>query len=387
VRLIPQIKERAAELGFDHFALTRPEVFPEDKQAFSSWVSDGCAADMSYMTRDPDKRMKPQSILPDVKSIITLGVSYYKGPFPDKPGPAYGRVARYAWGLDYHDIILERLNQLLETMREFIGEGFKAALAVDTKPLMERALARRGGRGFIGKNTVFILPRSPRLSKSGFHVGSWIFLAEVLLDMALEETTDRMPVSIGCGGCTRCLEACPTDAFERPYRLRADRCIAYWTIENKGWIPRDMRPKLGDWLFGCDVCQEVCPFNARARQSLWPEFEPEKGSGPWVSLHNVLTIKDQPEFKVRYAGTPLLRPKRTGLIRNACVVAGNSNAHSLIPALKALLEDPVPLVRGHALWALSKILSSHESRRIAESHLKNDDDPQVKSECEAVFST
>jgi epoxyqueuosine reductase len=267
----------------------------------------------------------------------------------------------------------------MDEVRALIGSEVKSTLAVDSKPLLERALARSASLGFTGKNTLLIVPRSAR-----FHMRSWIFLSEVLLDIPYEG--DPGPdILDGCGSCTKCLTACPTGAFEGPYRLRADSCISYLTIENKGGIPFEFREKLGDWIFGCDICQDVCPFNARAFETRWPEFSADRGAGPWMSLSEILAIPDQSSFKAQWGQTPLARAKRKGLVRNACVAAGNSKDESLLPFLDALLSDEESLVRGHALWALSKIRPGEKTRLAADRLWKNDSDEGVRRECEVVL--
>jgi epoxyqueuosine reductase len=380
--LLRQLKEKAEALGFDHFS-PAPAVIPDrDQAAYLAWCADGLAADLAYMTRDPQKRLHPDRWDPPIRSVLTLGVSYYQGPVPEKPGKGFGRVARYAWGLDYHDVIQERLRRLMGVVNDALGPAH-AFLSVDTKPVLERSLAQSAGLGFVGKNTVLIIPQKSRL---GFHVGSWVFLAEILLDVPIEEMERPVEVA-GCGGCTKCLTACPTDAFESAYRLKSDKCISYLTIENKGWIPREMRARMSDWIFGCDVCQEVCPFNARAYQTRWPEFESTHGVGPWMSLQGIFSVGDQPSFKKKWGHTPLSRSKRRGLVRNACVAAGNSGDESLVPSLRGLIDDAEPLVRGHAVWALAQLASPAEARPWAENLLKKETDPEVRAECEAVLNS
>ena len=344
------IRKASWELGFDHCALAPLESPERDQSAYLDWVAAGSAGEMAYMTREPVKRLRPSATFPEATSVLTLGVSYYQGPFPEKPGPAYGRVARYAWGLDSHTVIMERLEKLLTQVREILGDAGAAFLAVDTKPLLERSLAEQAGLGIVGKNTLLIIPRS---GTARFHVGSWVFLAEILLSVGTEAPLKKQ--TNACGTCTKCLTSCPTNAFEGPYRLRADKCISYLTIENKGAIPLDMRPQMGDWLFGCDVCQEVCPFNARSFETRWPELKSDRGTGAWVSLKEILETTDAAAFKNRFAGTPLSRPKRRGLVRNACVAAGNSGDASLLTPLRALADDPEPLVREHAAWAVARL--------------------------------
>ena len=337
---------------------------------------------MVYLTRDPQKRLSPQSTFPPATAVLSVAVSYYQGPFPEKPGPGFGRVARYAWGRDYHTVMQERFQKFLERAAEFLG-GREAILAVDTKPLLERSLAQQAGLGFVGKNTVLIIPKSAQLK---FHVGSWVFLAEILLSGDFSESfPDAAPVKTNCGACTRCIDKCPTSAFESPYRLDARKCISYLTIENKGWIDRDRRSQMGDWIFGCDVCQEVCPFNARALETKWPEFAPSQGAGAWVSLREVLG-SDEKSFRARWGHTPLSRPKRRGLVRNACVVAGNSGDETLVENLFALLSDGEPVIRGHALWALARFGISARVK-IAAERLLNDADDHVQSEARWCLET
>ena len=379
-----RIRREAFRLGFDHMAVTRPHIPQRYSQEFLSWCEAGLAGGMAYLTSNPEKRVQLERTYPGVKTIITLGVSYFQGPFPEKPGKGYGRIARYAWGMDYHEIIQSRLQVLIEKIKNILGTDFPCMTAVDTKPLLERALASSAGLGFIGKNTVLIVPRV-NTPVGSFHVGSWVFLTEILLNIPLAHNVIEEKIQNGCGSCEKCLTACPTEAFEKPYRLKADRCIAYLTIENKGWISRPMREKMGDWLFGCDVCQEVCPFNARAIETRWPEFHSSKGVGPWVSLQDILSVSDEAGFKKRYEGTPLTRPKRKGLIRNACVVAANAGDETLVPSLKKLLNDGEVLIRGHALWALSKLEDQAEVKTLAERLLSREEDRNMREECEAIL--
>lgn len=380
--LVEQIKSVALEHGFDR-AETTPAVLPDgDRDAYSDWCANGLGAGLDYMIRDPDLRFALDRVHPGAKTVLTLGVSYFQGPFPEKPGPGYGRVARYAWGEDYHRVIGDRLTRLLLRINELTGVAAGFATAVDTKPVLERALARAAGVGFIGKNTMLIAPR-----RSGrFHVGSWIFLAEILLDLPLETPNPSDADTAGCGGCTRCLSACPTDAFERPYALRADKCIAYLTIENKGAIPAAMRPRLGDWLFGCDVCQDVCPFNARAIETRWPEFRADRGAGAWIALPEVLSISDQAQFVKKWGGSPLSRAKRRGLVRNACVAAGNSSDETLVPFLIPLLTDAEPIVRSHAAWAVNRLAPGTRTRRLLADRRARETDVAVQEELDAVIA-
>src|SRR5262249_48732838 len=223
----------------------------------------------------------------------------------------YGRIARYAWGLDYHEVVKARLHNLIAEIKRLEGREVAARAFVDAVPLLERAVAARAGLGFTGKNTNLLQPRQ----------GSWFFLAEILLNLELPVEENRLKIS--CGSCHRCLDACPTDAFAAAYQLDSRRCISYLTIENKGAIPPALRAGLGEWLFGCDVCQEVCPFNRFATDTYWQEFRPEYGAGQKLDVVEILAIKTDEEFRARFKCTPLTRPKRRGLLRNAAVVAAN----------------------------------------------------------------
>lgn len=372
------VRDLAFELGFDHCAFAPLTVPDGDRAAYADWIARGGAAGMAYMSADPSSRLNPRERFAGARSVLSLGISYYQGPVPAKPGPAWGRVARYAWGEDYHPLILQRLDALIRRLPDILGSGVNPQSAIDTRPLLERALARQAGLGFVGKNTLLIIPRGGKLS---FHVGSFVFLAEILLDLDLDGDAPAVPTSAGCGSCTRCQTHCPTNALSTPYRLDAGRCIAYLTIENKGWIPTDLRAAVGDWLFGCDVCQDVCPFNGRAFETRWPEFLADRGVGTWVALGDLLSA-DGPSFKKRYGATPFLRAKRRGMLRNACVVAGNSGDASLSEPVGRLLSDAEPLVRGHALWALSRLDPAAASG--AARTMAGDPDAEVRAEAARV---
>ncbi len=380
--VLSSLQAAALDFGFDTCSVAPLSISAADQNAYREWVGAGHAGGMNYLSLEPGKRVNPGNTFPGMRSVVTLGVSYYQGPVPPKPGAGYGRVARYAWGEDYHPLILARLEKFSAHLRETLGAETQTVTAVDTKPLLERALAKGAGMGFIGKNTLLIAPRG---ASASFHVGSFLFLAEILVSVDLSDGLTFPGVQDGCGGCTKCLTSCPTDAFESPYKLNAQKCIAYLTIENKGWIQREMREMMGDWLFGCDKCQDVCPYNARAMESRWPEFQAERGAGAWVNLADILSIKTTADFKQRFGMTPLSRPKRRGLVRNACVVAGNSGDESLAAPLTEALVDEEPVVRGHALWALSK-LAPRLAKEKAETILKNETDEQVKEECQAILA-
>jgi epoxyqueuosine reductase len=305
--------------------------------------------------------------------VITLAVDYSIAAPEFENMHRYGRVARYAWGRDYHDVVKPRLQALAARIEKIVGRGIHARCFVDAVPLLERAVAARAGLGFFGKNTNLLQPRN----------GSWFFLSEIFLDLDLPP--DNHEIKVSCGSCSRCLDACPTGAFPQPYVLDSHKCISYLTIENKSVIPRELRAAVGDWIFGCDVCQEVCPFNRFASDTLWPEFHPAAGVGPRLDVVEVLSIATDAEFRARFRGTPLTRPKRRGLLRNAAVVAANIGATRAVPSLIERIEnDSEPLIRSHCLWALSK-LDSNRTRRIAERALKIDADPLVQEEAELIL--
>ncbi|MEW5957359.1 MAG: tRNA epoxyqueuosine(34) reductase QueG, partial [Chloroflexota bacterium] len=267
--------------------------------------------------------------------------------------PARGRIARYAWGLDYHDVMLPRLRTLGDFIKKETGRDLKQRAYVDTGPVLERDFAAQAGLGFLGKNTLLISPR----------FGSYLFLGEILVDIDLEYDE---PASDGggppgeskrrgtCGRCTRCLTICPTHAFPAPYILDSNRCISYLTIELKGAIPVELRPRLGNWIFGCDECQEICPWVRRYSQPTpkpFLSYEPDRIAPRLVEL---LALDDR-GFQARFKGTPLRRTKRRGLLRNVAVALGNWGSPEALPVLAQALHDPEPLIREHAAWAISQI--------------------------------
>ena len=372
--LVSQIKNAACEFGFEVAGITSVEPLERDDSAFHDWCANGHAADMDYMTRRTELHGNPRALVPYAQSLISLAVDYGAEAPQFEHEHRYGRVARYAWGLDYHDVVKPRLKALASRIEEIAGREIHARCFVDAVPLLERAVAARAGLGFFGKNTNLLQPRR----------GSWFFLSEILLD--LELPADNREIKVSCGSCHRCIDACPTDAFPTPYVLDSRKCISYLTIENKGAIPREFREAVGDWVFGCDACQDVCPFNRFSSDARWPEFRPQAGVGRRLDLVEALTIASDEEFRARFRGTPLTRPKRRGLLRNAAVVAANVGATAAVPALIARVEnDPEPLIRSHSLWALSRL----DARRVvaaAERALKDDADKLVREEAEAILA-
>jgi epoxyqueuosine reductase len=337
------LEERAYAAGFDLVGVTRAEPLTQGGERLREWQEAGMAADMGYMQRPVELLSDPKKLQKSAKSVVSLGVSYYPGDHPENTEGG-GRVARYAWGRDYHEVIKERLFRLRAELEEKLGVKIKARGFTDAVPLLERSAAQHAGLGFFGRNSCLI---------SG-EVGSYFFIADLIVDLDLAPD----PSGSGtCGRCTRCMDRCPTGAIKAPGVVDARLCISYLTIENKGEIPRHLRPLVGDWAFGCDVCQEVCPYNkTKAARSRWPEFSEEAGTGPYLEIEEVLGIRSEEEFERSFAGTPLIRPGRAGLLRNCCVAAGNLGLRRALPALiRCLREDESPLVRAHAAWALGEI--------------------------------
>jgi len=308
--LTERVREFAYGIGFDLVGFSSADPSPEHEQALQAWITAGYAGEMAYMARDPSRRANPKQILPQAKTIICLAINYYPGVHPKKDGRS-GRISCYAWGRDYHRVLEERLDRLEEYLRKEADRPLKIKRYVDYGPILERAYANRAGLGFIGKNTMLITEE----------FGSWVFLAELITDLELEvdhsPTLGNGPAS-QCGSCSLCIDACPTGAIVAPFKLDARRCISYLTIEKKGEIPADLQPEMEDWIFGCDVCQQVCPFNQQTPIAKAQDFT--TGAGPWLDIEEILAM-DEVRFKARFRDTPLLRPKYRGLQRNVMIVA------------------------------------------------------------------
>jgi epoxyqueuosine reductase len=369
--LAAAIKQRAADLGFDLIGIASAEPFDADLQHTLDWIGRGLHATMGWTTPERTRQAcTPDTLLPGARSIVVVGASYDgPDPTPDDQQPR-GHVARYARGADYHDVMKARLSELAATIREFGGEDTHTRIFVDSSPLPERAAAVRAGLGFVGKNTNLLTAR----------VGSWLLLGALLTDLALAPDP---PLQRDCGRCRLCLDACPTDAFPAPYVLDANRCISYLTIEHRGPIPHDLRPGLGSHVFGCDVCQDVCPWNRAERRPGWPEFvgPPDSARPP---LADLLALNDE-TFRERYRRTPLWRTKRRGLLRNAAVALGNVGTVDDLPALGSALRDPEPLVRSHAAWAIGRIGAS-DGKRILQTARTDEADPDVLAEIDQALA-
>ena len=337
--------QRAHELGFDDCRVTSA-VPPSHAAEFEQWIAQRHHGEMEYLARNAHKRVDPQRVLAEAKSLITLAVSYERdgsemgGAEKAASGSPRGVVARYARYADYHDVIGERLKQLTEFVSQCGGPGTRSLWYVDTGPFLERDLAQRAGLGFVGKHTNLISRR----------LGNWIFLAEIIttLDLPPDE-----PEKNRCGTCTRCITACPTQAITAPFQLDARRCISYLTIELKGAIPVEFRAALGDRIYGCDDCLAACPWNKFARAGNLMKAHARADLAQPDLL--VLLALDDAGFKARFAGTPMLRTKRRGLLRNVCVALGNVGDVRALGALEKAAADPEPLIVEHARWAIAQI--------------------------------
>lgn len=345
LELTHYIKEEALALEFDLVGMAPAGPFEETQARLLEHIEQGRIAGLAWFTPQRARfSSDPANLLPGVRSIISLGISYLQDqPALQDTARPRGRVARYAWGKDYHDVLKAKMQTLFEKIKAATGAE-EARLLVDTARIVDRAVAQRAGLGFFGKNTNLI--NRP--------FGSYIFLAEILTDLELEYDP---PAWGTCGRCTRCLDACPTAAITEPWTVNNDRCISYLTIELKGSVPEELRPGMGEWIFGCDICQEVCPYNKKARPGNHAEFAPTEAEDSAPDLLAWLRLTEKEEtFRQKFRGTPLLRPKRPGLRRNIAIALGNRAEPATLPALRAALETESDLtVREHLTWAIARI--------------------------------
>jgi epoxyqueuosine reductase len=339
VSLKKSIIERAGELGFDLCRVTTADA-PETLARFQEWLAEGYQGEMAYLERGALKRGDPRKVLADARSIVAVAASYHHPSERPQCGELRGVVARYARHADYHDFLGERLAELSRFINQSAGGDARSLWYVDTGPILERDLAQRAGVGFIGKHSNLI-------SRS---LGNWIILAEILTTV---ELAPDAPEANRCGTCSRCLQACPTQAIVAPFRVDARRCISYLTIELKGSIPEALRPAIGARIFGCDDCLAACPWNrfAKAGRLFLEARRPDLDQPDLIELLSL----DDAGFKRRFAGTPMLRSRRRGLLRNVCVALGNvGDARALGPLRRAAM-DPEPLIAEHARWAMERI--------------------------------
>ena len=364
--LTQHIHQRATELGFELVGIT-PAAQSETIARYRQWIKNGYAGKMDYLKRHLPLKADVRQLLTEAKSVISLAMNYYTLDPPKALAgdPARGQISRYAWGDDYHDVIRQRLSALVDSIKQTAETELKTRVCVDTAPIIEREYAQKAGIGWIGKNTNLIHWRS----------GSWYFLAEILINVDLE--TDTPSPRGSCGTCTRCIEACPTDAIIEPNLLDSRLCISYLTIELKESIPKPLRPKIGNLIFGCDICQEVCPWNSKAVPTDEPAFHPREGNLT-PQLLSLIGMTQQ-EFSRRFKGSPIKRTKRRGFLRNVLVAIGNWGNPIAVPALKYALTDDEPLIRSHTAWALGKI-GGDTAKQILQTQLTIETNQEVITE-------
>ena len=333
------VKEHALEMGFDLVGVCAAEAFQAHGAVTLERLRDGLMEGLPWYTPARVRRgTDPQTLLPGARSIISLGLSY-KVPEDAEPTVVEGRVARYAWGDDYHQVIKSRMKQFVSRLSQGLGRDVRARWYVDDGPMLDRAAAQRAGIGWFGKNT--------NVLSSDF--GSWMFLGQVVTDL---ELAPDAPLKKSCGSCVRCIVACPTGAIVAPYVIDNQRCISHLTIENRGPIPMELRPLMSDWVFGCDICQDVCPVNVSSMYSREQAFQKKRFTT--LALLDILSLTED-EFRRRFIKSPISRAKLWGLKRNACVALGNAGDRRAVPALAGALRCETPLVRGHAAWALGRL--------------------------------
>ena len=362
------VRDLAAELGFDLVGVTSADHFYEAEEVTLERVRAGLMDGLPWYHAARVKRgCRPEEMLPGARSIIAVAMSYMAEAPPQtgESTPPQGKVARYAWGQDYHKVMERQLKLLAQRLSERLEQNVQAKVYVDTGPMLDRAVAERAGVGWFGKNTN-VLTRSH---------GSWVFLGQVITDLDLEPDA---PSKKTCGQCRICIDKCPTGAIVAPYVLDNAKCISYLTIELRGSMPRHLRPLVGDWVFGCDICQDVCPVNRKAQPTREPAFQTGEHGFSALDLLPLLSITEE-EFSERFANSPIRRAKREGMLRNVCVALGNIGDSRAIPGLVETLCHDIPLARGHAAWALGRI-GGAEAEAALRDALATEADPDVRDE-------
>jgi len=363
---LEKIRHKAQKLGFSGFGVAAPDVV-EAGERFQQWLDRNFDGEMYYMKRGGAKRLDPALILPGVKSVVCLMTNYFTTPrtLDFLKEPETGDISNYAWNLDYHDLIQPRLRELEASIA---GEfpGCRTRSYVDTGPILEKPLAQKAGLGWIGKHT--------NLLTEG--VGSYYFLSEILVDVALPPSGEAED---HCGTCTACIDICPTGAIVAPYVLDSRKCISYLTIELKGPIPHEYRKAIGNRIYGCDDCQIVCPWNSYAVATEEPAFRERAGVRGLIDLMQL----DDEGFRARFRKSPVKRIKRRGLLRNVAVALGNSGQMAAVPVLTRALSDAESLIRAHAVWALGELLGN-KALGVVESRLWGEADAWVLNEVERL---
>ncbi|MEI2690815.1 MAG: tRNA epoxyqueuosine(34) reductase QueG [Anaerolineae bacterium] len=377
------VAQAASDLGFDLVGVTPVGPSP-DFARFQQWLAAGYDGEMAYLARRMAERADLRMLLPEARSAIVLGASYHTHELPAtlRNDPSRGLIAAYAWGDDYHEVIKPLLFQLDAIIRAASGRTSLGRAFVDAGPVLERSWAQEAGLGFIGKNTCLIVPR----------LGSWTFLAvlltpEEIAPFSLLASAGRQEVSAAtqtCGACVRCLDVCPTNAFVAPQVLDGRRCISYLTIELRGPIPHELRPQMGNWIFGCDLCQQVCPYNRRFARSARLAALQARPEMVAPRLLDLLAL-DEAGFRQRFRRSPVLRTKRRGLLRNVCVALGNWGDPAAAPALVEALHDDEALVRGHAAWALGR-MAAPAARQALLTAAQSEPDSTVRNEINVALT-
>lgn len=369
--LTGEVKRLARSLGFVAVGITNAEPFREAEAAAARRTREGLMDGLSWWSESRvHASADPRRATPEAQSVIALAFPYPRSPSPlveeGEASRPTGRVASYALGRDYHEVLRDRMLPLVDLLRK---RGYRAKTYVDHGWMLDRAAATRAGIGWLGKNTNLLLPG----------IGSRVLLSEIVTSAALDPD---QPLKKSCGGCDACMRICPTGALIQPGVLDNRKCISYWTIEHHGVLPLEMRPLIGDWIFGCDLCQDVCPVN-QVDQPKRPDEQALEIFGPAVDarprLEELLTL-DEDVFRDRYQATAVWRTRRSGLLRNACVALGNIGDRSSVPALSRALQDQEPLVRGHAAWALGRLGGTVASAALEEA-LSRESDAWVREEC------
>ena len=385
------VTAQARACGFDLVGVTSADDFADDRDAALERIRDGQMDGLPWYTESRVMRgSSPSELLPGARSVICLGLSYLGDDWPEtQAAKLSGRVARYAWVRDYHRVMKRRMREFVRGLERELESEVAARWYVDDGPILDRAAANRAGIGWFGKNTNILTPQ----------FGSWVFLGQVITDLDLEPDA---PLKKSCGSCARCIEDCPTGAIVAPYVVDNARCISYLTIENRGPIPRQLRPLMGDWVFGCDICQDVCPVNRKAQSAGQPipfpaaasQHGPSTGSGQTggMGLLDLIELLEMSEddFRSRFAGTPIMRAKRAGMQRNACVALGNlgpalKDSGAAVPALGRVLRRGEPLVRSHAAWALGRIGGPEAAALLSEA-AATEIEPDVLEEIQLAFT-
>jgi len=363
--LTTKTKALGKSLGFDIVGITTADRFARDEEAALERVNEGLMDGLPWYTAGRVRKANsPRKLLEDARSVVSLAMSYNYGEAEPKGQGPHGKIARYAWGEDYHEVMKKRLRQFVSALPDLAGRPVNTRIFVDDGPMNDRAAAERAGVGWFGKNTNILNPT----------YGSWLLLGQVITDLDL---VPDAPLKKNCGECVRCIDDCPTGAIVAPYVIDNRKCISFLTIELRGPIPRDLRPLVGDWVFGCDICQDVCPVNWKAGPALEPAFR-KRHDFDAPTLLPLLELDDE-GFRERFRGSPIKRAKRVGLQRNVCVALGNIGDPVSVPALAKVLESDEPLLREHAAWALGKI-GTPEARAALLDALFIEDDLEVKRE-------